>query len=75
MLETLLNHFVELVEQRNLLLQRIKRSKDGSHLKIEAAFQKYVYMYGEILDYKIMYNIEMSGTTFKHLSSCIFYQI
>ena len=45
MLETLLNHFVDLVQQRSLLLQRIKKSKDGSHLKIEAAFQKYV---GEI---------------------------
>ena len=46
-LETLLNHFVDVVQQRNLLLQRIKKSKDGSHLKIEAAFQKYVvnFMY------------------------------
>ena len=42
-LETLLNHFVDLVQQRSLLLQRIKKSKDGSHLKIEAAFQKYVW--------------------------------
>lgn len=43
-LETLLNHFVDLVQQRNLLLQRIKKSRDGPHLKIEAAFQKYVWM-------------------------------
>ena len=42
MLETLLNHFVEVVQQRNLLLQRITKSKDGSHLVIEAAFQKCV---------------------------------
>lgn len=39
-LETLLNHFVDLVQQRKFLLQRIKKSRDGPHLKIEAAFQK-----------------------------------
>ena len=56
MLETLLNHFVDLVQQRNVLLQRIKKSRNGVHLKIEAVFQKYVSTntwYWSILNYLI----------------------
>lgn len=57
MLETLLNHFVDLVQQRNLLLQRIKKSRDGPHLKIEAAFQKYVCKHDHLISIDIDYKI------------------
>ena len=44
-IESLLEHFVKLIQQKDLLLQRLRNHLCGdSHLVIEAAFQKYVNM-------------------------------